>query len=922
MVNKKKWAIGYAVLCILYFVIAAAIPHDRLESRGLEGIGKPSLKLKTEEITDGTELRFDYQSDGQALSQLSFYFTADGKNLTNGIIRIEAYDARTDELLASEVYELAELGEEAFWGVTFTQEPIGRELTLIITGEDISEGPCVWLNTESQTEGSSLLNGTLLDQNLIYNAVYRTQVHYVRQPLLVTAMLAVLGGLFFLLTGRTGPEQQAATGAQSGAQREDKAPCRTGSRLRTAGQYLQSFYEKYRKLLGLGLLLLIVALVFYYVYDVQIRKAMNSTHREVVMKDNHELLPVTEDSREFVQYYTTEETELVGLGIRMDLSEDFAGEGVIHAEVRDVTEMTENTVQTEMTAGAEEDFRSAGILLCTADIDASTLLDGQYMGLIFDSSQKGIQGHTYEIRLEFSEELLDSGLSVIVTPEGYYQENTLYVNGKESENRLSMNAHTYFNLFLKKYFFGVFLFAEFTAAGFYYLTFLRRCRIEKVFVFTILCLGVIYNFTLTPYMTPDESYHIDMSYRHSNTLLGIESAGENKCFKREDDTQLEFTSNPSLENYKNIYDGLFTMVKNDMLVEADATSTTEAPMIIYLPAVLGMTLARLLHLGTVPMLLLGRWFSLLGFTVLTYFAMKKLPFGKSTLFLLAILPMNLQQCTSFSYDAVITGVSFLFICWCLSLVFGERLLKGTDMLGLGILGIILVYGKSGVYLPLALLIFLIPAERFGGKRIRNLCAAGLFLLPVLCFLNRNTVTVSYIAATTEATATVGSSTTAAYTISYFLSQPLELIRMLANTLSDKTSFYLESLVGQKMGWVEIEISEVISMLFWLLLILSALKPKEEPQFVRTGQKWWIAFVCAACAGVILAGMLLTWTPYGNISIEGVQGRYFIPFMPALMLLARNRRLVWERSPERGLLYAGFVGELLAVMYLIKAVLVL
>ena len=77
----------------------------------------------------------------------------------------------------------------------------------------------------------------------------------------------------------------------------------------------------------------------------------------------------------------------------------------------------------------------------------------------------------------------------------------------------------------------MFIFAELMAAGFYYLAFLRRCRIEKVFVFTILCLGVIYNFTLTPYMTPDESYHIDMCYRHSNTLLGIESAGENKMLQ-------------------------------------------------------------------------------------------------------------------------------------------------------------------------------------------------------------------------------------------------------------------------------------------------------------------------------------------------------------------------------------------------------
>lgn len=903
MVNKKKWAIGYAVLCILYFVVSVAVPHDRLESRGLEGIGKPTLKLKTEEITDGTELRFEYLSEEQALSQLSFYFTADEEILSQGEILIEAYDTQTEELLGSETYDVADLGAEAFWGITFTEEPVNREITVVITGKDVEKGPYVWLNTEAQTSGSSYENGEKLEQNLIYNAVYRTQVHYIRQPLLTTAMLAVLGGMFFLLAGRKA-ENTVGTEIRDREAGDFVRAKGAAGRFRNLGIWLQSFYKKYRKLLGLGLLMLIVALIFYYVYDVQIREAMNSTHREVVMRDNGELLPVTADSREMVQYYTTEEDELVGLGIRMDLSEDFAGQGTVHAEVRDVTD-------------AEE-----GVLLCAADVDASTLLDGQYMGLIFDSSQSGIKGHTYEIRLEFSDELLDSGLSVIVTPAGYYGENPLYVNGEESENRLSMNAHTYFNLFLKRYFFAMFLFAEFMAAGFYYLAFLRRCRIEKVFAFTILCLGVIYNFVLTPYMTPDESYHIDMSYRHSNTLLGIESAGENKCYKRQDDTELEFTSSPSLENYKIIYDGLFSMAENDTLVEAEATSTTEAPMIIYLPAVLGMTLARLLHLGTVPMLLLGRWFSLLGFTILTYFGMKKLPFGKTALFLLAVLPMNLQQCTSFSYDAVITGVSFLYICWCVSLAFGEKQVKATDMLGLGILGIILVYGKSGVYLPLALLIFLIPAARFGGKRVRNLCVLGLFLLPVLCFLNQNTATVSYIATTTEATATVGSSTTAGYTIGYFLSQPLELVRMLANTLSDKTAFYLESLVGQKMGWVEIDISEVISMLFWLLLILASLKTKEEPMYIRTGQKWWIVFVCAVCAGLILAGMLLTWTPRGYVSIEGVQGRYFIPLMPALLLVLRNPRLTWDRCAQRGLIYAGFIGQILAVMYLIKGVLVL
>lgn len=468
----------------------------------------------------------------------------------------------------------------------------------------------------------------------------------------------------------------------------------------------------------------------------------------------------------------------------------------------------------------------------------------------------------------------------------------------------------------------MFLFFEAMSAGFYYLAFIRRCRVEKVFLFTILCLGVIYNFILAPYMTPDEKYHIDMSYRHSNTLLGIEQIGESKCLKRADDAGIEFTSEPSLTNYKNIYDGLFSMVKDGRLIEAEATANTEAPMILYLPAVLGMTLARILHLGTVPMLLLARWCSLLFFACMVYFGMKKLPFGKMTLFLLAVLPMNLQQCTSFSYDAVITGTILLYSCYCIALAYNEEPVKPKDILVMGILGIVFIYGKSGIYLPMCLLALLIPAKKFGGRRTRAICMAGLFVLPVLSFLNKNTVAVNYIATTTEATATVGSSATAGYTIGYFLQQPLELVRILANTVSDKTAFYLESLAGQKMGWVEIEISEVIPMLFLFLLILSVLKTREEPFYVEKWHKWWIAFICLACTGIILAGMLLTWTPKDYISIEGVQGRYFIPFMLAFSLTGRNSRLMYEKPVDRGLMYAGFIGQLLTVMYLIKAVLIL
>lgn len=888
--NRKRCLEGYLFLALLYLAVSIAIPHDKLIAKGLEGVGKPSLALKTQEITDETTLTFRYEVEGEILEDISFYFTAGGQTFTQGSLVLEAKDGDTGELLGQERHMLADLKEEAFLGVSLGQDYQEGTIQVEIRAEDTTKGPFIWLNTEVETPGESFENGQALSRNLIYNAIYRTQVHQVKQPLIRFAMLVLLGLMLYAVWERETQHQEAG----------DVKTEELG-RLGRGMDRMAGFYNKYRLLLGLGLLLGLVAVVFYHVYDVQIRKAMNTTQRVAVMRDNQEVLPITQESAHLEQRYVTEEEELVGLGVRMDLPEDFVPVGTITASVSHV---------------------NTGERLCTAQVAAGDLLDGQYVGLIFDNSQKGIRGHEFVVELEFSPELWDSGLCVFVTPEGYYEKNTLLVNGEESARRLSMNAHIYFNLFLKKYFFAMFAFFELAALAFYWALFIRRWPIERVFLLTILSLGVVYNVLLVPYMTPDEKYHIDMSYRHSNALLGIGSAGENKCYKRADDAKISFTSEPSLTNYKQVYDGLFSLAEDDRLVEAEATSDTQAPLVVYLPAVLGMTLARLLHLGTVPMLLLARWCSLLFFALLVYWGMKKLPFGKITLFLVAILPMNLQQCTSFSYDAVISGVIILYTCWCLALAYGEEMVKPRDMLLLGALAIVMIYGKSGVYLPICLLALLIPARRFRGKRVQLFSMVGLILLPVLSFLNRNTATVSQIVTTTEATSTVGSSTTAGYTIGYFLQDPLAFVSMMMSTITDKLGFYLQSLVGQKMGWVEIEISEAIPILFLILLVLSVCKTREEPFYVKAWQKWWVALVCGASFGIILVGMLLTWTPMGNVSIEGVQGRYLIPLLPALALVGRNRLLLYERSPERGLAYTAFVGQLLAVMYLIKAVLII
>ncbi len=144
--------------------------------------------------------------------------------------------------------------------------------------------------------------------------------------------------------------------------------------------------------------------------------------------------------------------------------------------------------------------------------------------------------------------------------------------------------------------------------------------------------------------------------------------------------------------------------------------------------------------------------------------------------------------------------------------------------------------------------------------------------------------------------------------------------MMVNTLLDKTGFYLESLIGYKLGWVEIETSMVVVLLFWFLLFLSVCQCRGEERKLGGFPRFWMLLLCLGCTGLILLGMLLSWTPLGHVSVEGVQGRYFIPFMLILLTACRNRIILISRNLDRVILSAAAAGQLLTLIYVIRQVL--
>ena len=192
---------------------------------------------------------------------------------------------------------------------------------------------------------------------------------------------------------------------------------------------------------------------------------------------------------------------------------------------------------------------------------------------------------------------------------------------------------------------------------------------------------------------------------------------------------------------------------------------------------------------------------------------------------------------------------------------------------------------------------------------------------ILGFLVKNIKVVNTAAETTNKVMGIQEAMTVPnYSLSYILQNPTVLFDVLNNTFADKTEFYLQSMLGQHLGWIQVELSNLIVMAFIVILLLSGFRARGENQYVTTGNKWMIFFLCGASTMLVLLGMLMSWTPITYVSVEGVQGRYFFPVLLPLLMLLRNSKILFEKNEDRAIMFSGCMTTVVAAMCFIHVVL--
>lgn len=463
--------------------------------------------------------------------------------------------------------------------------------------------------------------------------------------------------------------------------------------------------------------------------------------------------------------------------------------------------------------------------------------------------------------------------------------------------------------------------------------------IERIYPFAGLIFGFLCLFILPPLSAPDEISHYVSAYQLSSRLIGaqatdrygrvllrpqdvwVEDLDASHVYEMGEDGTWKADVSVSGENrviaqpleegsYRQLHDilknGVPESLSHTELGETSADSlfppVTTTPL-AYLPSAIGIALARIFHFGTLPLLYLGRFFNLIFFVAMTTLAMRRMPFGKEVLFGTALLPMTIHLSASYSYDVMIMGCFFLFTAVSLDLAYEKERVRVLDVVLLAVLMAVAGPCKM-VYAPMMGFCLLIPAAKFGDwKRwlLSAMAVGGAFALAM--FLVNRQVLTSYAVAT-EADSFVEWASEPGYTLTLLIHQPQRLFQIFYQTVLWQAQQYHLTMIGASLGNLDpvLDVPYVVVVTLSLCLLGLAFRKPGESLKISGGQRVWIGVVCAGCAGLVLLSMLIAWTPLSARVINGVQGRYFLPFLPVLLLALKNNTVVLTKNPNRSILY--------------------
>ena len=420
--------------------------------------------------------------------------------------------------------------------------------------------------------------------------------------------------------------------------------------------------------------------------------------------------------------------------------------------------------------------------------------------------------------------------------------------------------------------------------------------------------AVVLLFVTPPFQVPDEGAHFFRSYQVSEgrligvrqgqragamipaSLLATKSAWEQK---------IPFHPEVKLDLARARPTFAMPLAPEQRVFKALPNQMAYAP-IPNLPQALGIGLGRVLGAPPIALFYLGRLTNALVALLVSWFAIRLLPFGKWVAFALLLSPMLCFIRSSLSLDALTYSLAFANLSVSLAVASSSQP-PGRRLKVAYVASAILLFLSKHAYfsVPLALLIgFGKPALR--APVVRMLLAA---------YLGGGVLVGIWLAIVQHVLAPAPPGSDPLAQLLGILSEPLGYAGMVLGHFAASWPKYAAGLVGA-LGWLDTPLPVWFVATYWIVLLTVTLCANEAQELEPRAR---IVLLAAAGLGyVIVVSLIYLAMPLSAQGLRGVQARYLIPLLALVFFAMLGLRPVPALAARTPALCSGLALVSLAV----------
>lgn len=417
-----------------------------------------------------------------------------------------------------------------------------------------------------------------------------------------------------------------------------------------------------------------------------------------------------------------------------------------------------------------------------------------------------------------------------------------------------------------------------------------KIKIETAFLIIAIPIGILYCFSTPLGKIPDEITHsakaIDISYGHF-----FSKANENGEAELLYSSKLEDIFNSSNKTYDNYFDSINSDEKTEEVVYKFSNMALYSP-ICHLSQAIGILITRCLGFSLIIQLYAGRIMNLWVSIFLIYFAVKYIPFKKILVILIALLPISMQEMASLSSDALTIAISLFFVSYILHLRFCDNVkeLSRKEWIIL-ILSSLTVSMSKIVYLPLCLLLFLIPEEKLKSRKNKIIKLGSLFVGLII-------INLLWIAYSSRFLIEYNIGVNSKEQVLFILKNPIQYIYIMIRTLVIYFQSWWLGLLGYDLGIFGLNTINICYIFVYsIAIVLLSLLFISENKEVKIDKltKLIFAFVFIGIVVLIFTSLYVQFNRVQNTQIIGIQPRYFIPLLILIPVICQNKFLLFNKN---------------------------